>query len=62
MSTQPSRPEAWRSLLQRGVDAAAEWSDVLAARLNSAADPRAKLLSQLEQAKMQEQVSSSLRS
>lgn len=44
MSSQPSRPEAWRSLLQRGVDAAAEWSDVLAERLNAAADPRAKLL------------------
>lgn len=48
MSTQSSRPEAWRSLLQRGlqrgIDTAAEWSDVLAARLNNAADPRAKLL------------------
>ncbi|ULE32973.1 phage shock envelope stress response protein PspM [Mycobacterium sp. IDR2000157661] len=44
MNSQPSRPEAWRSLLQRGVDTAAEWSDLLAARLNSAADPRAKLL------------------
>lgn len=38
----PSRPEAWRSLLQRGVDTAAELSDVLAQKLNSAADPRAK--------------------
>lgn len=44
MSSRPSRPEAWRSLLQRGVDTAAEWSDLMAARLNAVADPRAKLL------------------
>ena len=34
----------WRSLTQRGVDTAAEWSNVLADRLSAAADPRAKLL------------------
>lgn len=39
-----SRPEAWRSLAQRGIDTAAELSDVLAQKLNSAADPRAKQL------------------
>ena len=39
-----SRPEAWRSLMQRGVDTAAELSDVLAQKLNAVADPRAKLL------------------
>jgi hypothetical protein len=39
-----SRPEAWRSLTQRGIDTAAELSDVLARKLNSAADPRAKQL------------------
>jgi hypothetical protein len=39
-----SRPEAWRSLLQRGVDTAAEVSDVLASKLNAIADPRAKQL------------------
>lgn len=44
MKSQAARPEAWRSLLQRGVDTAAEWSDVLAEKLNAAADPRAKLL------------------
>lgn len=44
MSSRTSRPEAWRSLMQRGVDTAAEWSDVLAAKLSAAADPRAKLL------------------
>ncbi|KUI42411.1 hypothetical protein AU197_15040 [Mycobacterium sp. IS-1590] len=48
MSAQRSRPEPWRSLVQRGVqngiDTAAEWSDVLADKLNAAADPRAKLL------------------
>ena len=30
--------------MQRGVDTAAEWSDVLAEKLNAAADPRAKLV------------------
>ena len=44
MSTRGGRPEAWRSLVQRGVDTAAEWSDVVAEKLNAAADPRAKLL------------------
>ncbi|MGE0218846.1 phage shock envelope stress response protein PspM [Mycolicibacterium sp.] len=44
MSSQTSRPEAWRSLAQRGVDTAAEWSDLLAEKLHAAADPRAKLL------------------
>ena len=44
MSTRTSRPEPWRSLAQRGVDTAAEWSDVLADKLHAAADPRAKLL------------------
>ncbi|BDX32962.1 membrane protein [Mycobacterium antarcticum] len=38
------RPEAWRTLVQRGVDTAAEFSDVVAQRLGAAADPRAKLL------------------
>jgi hypothetical protein len=44
VKSQAGRPEAWRSLAQRGVDTAAEWSDVLAEKLNAAADPRAKLL------------------
>ncbi|HYO01983.1 MAG TPA: hypothetical protein VET27_08865 [Mycobacterium sp.] len=38
------RQEAWRTLVQRGVDTAAEFSDVVAQRLGAAADPRAKLL------------------
>ncbi|MCK0177574.1 MULTISPECIES: hypothetical protein [Mycobacteriaceae] len=37
-------PTAWRSMMQRGVDSAAELSDVVAERLHAAADPRAKLL------------------
>jgi len=37
-------PQAWRSVMQRGVDSAAELSDVLAERLHAAADPRAKML------------------
>jgi hypothetical protein len=44
MSTRSSRPEAWRTLVQRGVDTAADWSDVLAERHHAAADPRAKLM------------------
>ncbi|WP_460356940.1 phage shock envelope stress response protein PspM [Mycobacterium sp. ZZG] len=44
MSTRTGRPEAWRSLAQRGIDTAAEWSDLVAEKLNAAADPRAKLL------------------
>ncbi len=40
----PARPEAWRSLVQRGIDTAAEVSDVVAQKLNAAADPRAKHL------------------
>ena len=44
VKSRASRPEAWRSLLQRGVDTAAEMSDVLAEKLNAAADPRAKQL------------------
>lgn len=38
------RQEAWRTLVQRGVDTAAEFSDAMAQKLGSAADPRAKLL------------------
>ncbi len=38
------RTGTWRSLMQRGVDTAAEISDVVAEKLNAAADPRAKLL------------------
>lgn len=44
MSTRTGRPQAWRSMAQRGVDTAAEWSDLVADKLNAAADPRAKLL------------------
>jgi hypothetical protein len=44
VNPQTGRPEVWRSLVQRGVDTAAEWSDVLAEKLNAAADPRAKLM------------------
>jgi hypothetical protein len=46
MSADPrtGRHEAWRTLVQRGVDTAAEFSDVVAQRLGAAADPRAKLL------------------
>ena len=42
------RPGTWRALVQRGIqsgiDTAAEFSGVVADKLNAAADPRAKLL------------------
>jgi hypothetical protein len=44
MNSRAGRPEAWRTLVQRGVDTAAEWSGVVAEKLNAAADPRAKLM------------------
>lgn len=44
VNSRAGRPEAWRTLVQRGVDTAAEWTDVLAEKLNAAADPRAKLM------------------
>lgn len=44
MSTRTRRSDAWRTLAQRGIDTAAEWSGTLADKLNAAADPRAKLL------------------
>jgi len=44
VSTRSRRPDAWRSLTQRGIDTAAEWSGTFAEKLNAAADPRAKLL------------------
>ncbi|EHI12563.1 phage shock envelope stress response protein PspM [Mycolicibacterium thermoresistibile] len=44
MNTRKSRSPAWQSALQRAVDTAAELSDVVADRLNAAADPRAKML------------------
>ena len=44
LDSRTGRAEAWRTLAQRGVDTAAELSDVLAQKLGAAADPRAKLL------------------
>ncbi|KGI67859.1 hypothetical protein MJO55_10775 [Mycolicibacterium rufum] len=44
MRTRTGRSEAWRSLTQRGIDTAAEWSEMVADKLSAAADPRAKLL------------------
>jgi hypothetical protein len=41
---QSGRRETVSGLIQRGVDTAAEFSDVLAQKLAAAADPRAKLL------------------
>jgi hypothetical protein len=50
MSSRTGRVEAWRTLAQRGVDTAAEFSDLLAEKLSAAADPRAKLLRQRRRA------------
>jgi hypothetical protein len=48
MNSRTGRPEAWRSLVQRGlqngIDTASEFTNVLAEKLNAAADPRAKLM------------------
>lgn len=44
MAVNSTSNPAWRSMLQRGVDTAAELSDVVAEKLSAAADPRAKLL------------------
>jgi hypothetical protein len=44
LDSRTGRAEAWRTLAQRGVDTAAELSDVLAQKLGAAADPRAKIL------------------
>ncbi|MGV0742302.1 phage shock envelope stress response protein PspM [Mycolicibacterium sp. XJ870] len=44
MATKTGRPEAWRSLLQRWTDTAADVSAALADKLSAAADPRAKQL------------------
>ncbi|MCV7251280.1 hypothetical protein HZU40_16635 [Mycolicibacterium fluoranthenivorans] len=43
-SSQSGRRETISGLMQRGIDTAAEFSDVLAQKLAAAADPRAKLL------------------
>lgn len=50
MSSRTGRVEGWRTLAQRGVDTAAEFSDLLAEKLSAAADPRAKLLRQRRRA------------
>ena len=44
MATKTGRPDAWKSLVQRGIDAAADLSGALTEKLSAAADPRAKLL------------------
>ena len=47
-STASSTPEAWRSMLQRGIDTAAELSDVVAQKLNAAADPAGQAAAQAQ--------------
>jgi hypothetical protein len=44
VNSRTGRPEAWRSLVQRGVDTASEFTNVVAEKLDAAADPRAKLM------------------
>src|SRR3982074_2838957 len=44
VNSRTSRPEAWRSPVQRGVHPAAAFTNVVAEKLNAAADPRAKLM------------------
>ena len=40
----PGETRGWQAVLQRGIDTAAELSDLVARRLGAAADPRARLL------------------
>jgi hypothetical protein len=44
LDSRAGRAEGWRTLVQRGVDTAAELSDVVAQKLGAASDPRAKLM------------------
>ena len=44
MAVKTSSARAWRSLLQRGLDTAAELSASVAQKISAAADPRARLL------------------
>lgn len=44
MAEFPRKNRRWHRLAQRGIDTAAELSDVLARKLDAVADPRAKLL------------------
>ncbi|WP_018600647.1 membrane protein [Mycobacterium sp. 155] len=44
MAVKTGRVDAWWSLVQRGIDTAADLSGALAEKLSAAADPRAKLL------------------
>jgi hypothetical protein len=46
MLVKPGPREKWRPLLQRGIDSASEWSEVIAQKLSAVADPRARLLRQ----------------
>ena len=44
MSVNVSQRGPWRALLQRGLDTAADVSDLVARKISAAADPRARLL------------------
>ncbi|MGE2836680.1 phage shock envelope stress response protein PspM [Mycobacterium sp. SMC-4] len=44
MATHIGKQRRGRSLAQRGIDTAAEWSELVADKLSAAADPRAKML------------------
>lgn len=44
MAVNATQPGPWRALLQRGVAAAADLSDLVARKISAATDPRARLL------------------
>jgi hypothetical protein len=44
MAVNASQRGSWRALLQRGLDTAADLSDMVAQKISAAADPRARLL------------------
>jgi hypothetical protein len=44
MAVKATQDGSWRALLQRGLDTAADLSDLVARKISAAADPRARLL------------------
>ena len=44
MAVNANQRGSWRALLQRGLDTAADLSDMVAQKISAAADPRARLL------------------
>ena len=50
MAVRTTERGPWRALLQRGLDTAADLSDLVAQKISAATDPRARLLRQRRRA------------